>query len=109
MTDEHVTDRLGAERDGPDGALEGVRDGADVSAKRVQEMDHARLDQVRNDLDDVDAALGRLEEGTYGRCEACGQPIGHERLEVLPAARYCLRHQRVGEAGDAPAAPPGRL
>ena len=65
----------------------------------------ALLDQVRNDLDDVDAALRRLEEGTYGRCEACG--VAHQRRRVwrpLPAARYCLRHRPLPTG----AGPPGR-
>ena len=86
MTGEPIGDRLGAERQRLGEALAGNRD---------------LLDQVRSDLDDVDAALRRLEEGTYGRCEACGQPIGETRLEALPAARYCLRHEH-GAGGQAP-------
>jgi DnaK suppressor protein len=42
---------------------------------------------------EVDAALQRLEEGRYGICEACGRPIPDERLEAMPAARYCLEDQ----------------
>jgi len=61
------------------------------------EMGHALLDRARSDLDDVDTALRRLEEGSYGRCEACGGPVGEARLAELPAARYCLRHQQVAE------------
>jgi DnaK suppressor protein len=48
---------------------------------------------VRERLDDrlnaIEAALHRLEEGTYGRCEGCGQEISLERLEADPAARLC--------------------
>lgn len=43
-------------------------------------------------LDEVDAALARLEAGTYGMCETCGEPIGDERLEALPMARFCINH-----------------
>ena len=60
-----------------------------------EQTDRGVIDQVGSDLDDVDAALRRLEEGTYGRCEACGQPIGEARLQILPAARYCPLHQEV--------------
>jgi DnaK suppressor protein len=39
---------------------------------------------------EIDAALARVEAGTYGRCEACGKPIPHARLEVLPEATLCV-------------------
>ena len=42
-------------------------------------------------LDEVQAALDRIDAGTYGRCERCGAPIGDERLAALPATRYCVR------------------
>jgi len=45
-------------------------------------------------LEDVDRALRMLQADTYGFCERCGQPISPERLEVNPAARYCLEDQR---------------
>ena len=38
----------------------------------------------------IDAALERMEEGTYGICEKCGKPIGEERLEALPWATLCI-------------------
>ena len=44
----------------------------------------------RNALDlgaDVELALGKLDQGTYGRCERCGKPIAKERLRALPYAR----------------------
>ncbi|HEX6526249.1 MAG TPA: TraR/DksA C4-type zinc finger protein [Streptosporangiaceae bacterium] len=50
----------------------------------------ALLEQARAHLDGVDAALRRLEEGTFGRCERCGQPIGEERLAARPTATNCL-------------------
>jgi len=48
-------------------------------------------------LADIDAALARLENGTYGRCEACGAPIGSERLAARPAARFCRDDQQSAE------------
>lgn len=42
-------------------------------------------------LSEVDAALARIEEGRYGRCVSCGEPLGAERLAVLPSASLCMR------------------
>ena len=49
-------------------------------------------DQLRRDLDDIEAALRRMDDGTYGQCEVCGKPIGEARLEIMPATRYCIEH-----------------
>lgn len=73
------------------------------------ERDQSLLERVRSDLDDVDSALRRLEEGSYGHCEACGEPIADERLEAMPAARFCLVHQEVAESGGPAGARLGRL
>ena len=43
-------------------------------------------------LADVELALQKLDEGTYGRCEVCGEPIAPARLEAMPASRHCLAH-----------------
>ena len=43
-------------------------------------------------LDEVDQALARLDAGTYGACEACGQPIDDDRLAADPLVRTCDRH-----------------
>jgi RNA polymerase-binding transcription factor len=51
----------------------------------------ALLAQARDHLADLDRALERLEQGDYGRCEECGEPIPAERLEVRPAASSCVR------------------
>jgi DnaK suppressor protein len=51
----------------------------------------ALLGQAREQLAAVDAALGRLADGSYGVCERCGQPIGEDRLAARPAARTCVR------------------
>ena len=50
----------------------------------------ALVTQVRRHVFEVDAALVRLEQGTYGVCEHCGGSIGAARLEALPAARACI-------------------
>ena len=45
---------------------------------------------AREHLADIDAALARLADGSYGTCQTCGQPIGAERLTARPAARTCI-------------------
>ena len=45
---------------------------------------------AREHLADIDAALARLADGSYGTCQACGQPIGAARLAARPAARTCI-------------------
>ena len=49
-------------------------------------------------LDDVDGALGRLQDGTYGRCEVCDDGISDDRLAAEPTARTCERHLPLAHA-----------
>jgi DnaK suppressor protein len=51
----------------------------------------------RHQLDEVNAALARLEAGTYGVCERCSRPIPLARLRAIPTARYCLECQDLEE------------
>jgi RNA polymerase-binding transcription factor DksA len=51
------------------------------------------LEDIDAELDDIEHALRRLEDGSYGVCDVCGEPIGDDRLEAVPAARVCVRHQ----------------
>jgi RNA polymerase-binding transcription factor DksA len=48
--------------------------------------------QLRAELEEVEIALGKLDDGTYGACETCGQPIAAARLEAMPQARFCIDH-----------------
>jgi DnaK suppressor protein len=48
---------------------------------------------------EIDAALQRLEDGSYGICERCAEPIRWERLEVLPMSRLCTPCQYLAESG----------
>lgn len=54
-------------------------------------------DNERRILRDIDAALRKLEKGTYGYCEHCKQPIQKRRLKALPSARYCMVCQSGSE------------
>ncbi|MDA8296992.1 MAG: TraR/DksA C4-type zinc finger protein [Actinomycetota bacterium] len=57
------------------------------------ERDQAIAESVESELAEVRAAIGRVEDGTYGRCEVDGEPIPPERLEAMPATRRCAAHQ----------------
>jgi|UniRef100_A0A7C3WJB0 DnaK suppressor protein len=47
------------------------------------------LGPKRQELEAIEEALQRLDNGTYGECEACGQPIEPRRLEIMPETPYC--------------------
>jgi DnaK suppressor protein len=65
-------------------------DSAQVAAEQGENQ--ALASQLREQLDDVEEALSKLDKGTYGRCEVCDKPIGEARLEVMPATRFCIEH-----------------
>jgi DnaK suppressor protein len=60
----------------------------------------ALMDLSTSTLADIDAALLKIDEGTYGACELCGDAIHPDRLEVLPFAALCVACQRKKEAGE---------
>lgn len=67
-----------------------------------------RVDTIASDsLEQVQAALQRIEDGSYGKCIDCGRPIGEARLEALPWTPYCIedgeKHER--KAADVEASP----
>ena len=79
---------------------------ADVATETFdREKDLSILDSVEGELADIEHALQRLDDGTYGTCEACGKPIGDDRLEAMPATRYCLEDQAQAEREQRIAAP----
>jgi DnaK suppressor protein len=69
---------------------ENFADSGQVAAEQGENM--ALAGKLREQLDDVARALDKLDDGTYGLCEACGEVIGADRLEAMPAARYCILH-----------------
>lgn len=60
-----------------------------TASLQLQES-RAMLRQANQHLEEVDAALLRVEQGTYGVCESCGRDIPTARLEVRPYARRCV-------------------
>lgn len=67
----------------------------------------ALLDRTLAQIAEIDAALGRLDDGTYGTCVRCGQPVGDDRLAARPAAATCVRCARLGRATVLPAGQAG--
>jgi DnaK suppressor protein len=63
-------------------------DTSQVTAERTEA--EALANQLKEALDDVLKALRKIEQGTYGICERCGQPISEARLEAKPASAYCI-------------------
>jgi DnaK suppressor protein len=64
-----------------------------------REIELSLEDNAEHLLKAIDAALARIDEGTYGTCERCGKPIAAERLEALPWAAKCIGCKRLEERG----------
>lgn len=74
---------------------EGFADSAQATAERSELL--GLIQQLREHHSQVVAALARMDAGTYGKCERCGQEIPLERLEAIPATRLCVAcKQAVG-------------
>jgi DnaK suppressor protein len=73
----------------------GFADSAHATAERARTL--SVMKALRANLRWVNRALRKMELGTYGDCERCGQPIGLERLEALPWAILCIDCARKGE------------
>jgi RNA polymerase-binding transcription factor DksA len=63
-------------------------EGATIAFERAQL--ETLLEQARRQLGDLDEATQRVQAGTYGNCESCGERIASERLAARPAARTCI-------------------
>ena len=74
----------------------GFADSAQSTAERNKVL--AVIERLRENLRDVEIALGKIEKGTYGVCERCGDPISPERLEAIPYARLDVKCKQK-EAG----------
>lgn len=59
-----------------------------------RELDDGLEEGARQTLGEVESALRRIDEGTYGTCQLCGGEIGEERLRALPWASLCIDDQR---------------
>ncbi len=57
----------------------------------IEDMGIAVADIKRAELEQMDAALRKIDDGTYGTCEGCGEEIEEERLKLIPFAEYCVK------------------
>src|SRR4051812_13772617 len=64
-----------------------------------QEMSLGVLENEEQMLEQIAEALTRIEQGTFGRCQECGQEIGTERLQALPYTPHCIDCARKVQAG----------
>ncbi len=79
---------------------DGVKDAADMSVQDVSQETAFRLGERESQMiADIDQALLRIDEGSYGVCARCGKEIDERRLEALPTARYDAKCQTEIEAG----------
>ena len=69
---------------------ENFADSGQVAAEQGEHR--AIVGHLQDTLRDVDRALAKLDEGTYGKCEVCGEDIAEPRLEAMPATQYCIKH-----------------
>jgi DnaK suppressor protein len=81
---------LRADRDDQLVKLAGYAAAAESASTEEREVANALAVRTAALLEHLGAALGRLDAGTYGMCEPCGDPIPFERLEVIPHARLCV-------------------
>lgn len=65
-------------------------DSGQVAAEQGENQ--ALLNQFNEQLEEIDHALAKLDDGTYGLCETCGKAIAEARLEAMPATRFCIEH-----------------
>lgn len=84
-------------------ADDGVKDSVDMSLQDVNQELMLRLgERDSQTVAEIDEALLRIDEGTYGQCERCGNPIDERRLEALPTARYDAACQAAIESARGP-------
>jgi DnaK suppressor protein len=79
------------------GDSDSLQDLAHLGATSYQEPRFQLSDERRRLLRLIEAALTRMQEGSYGLCTACGNQINPRRLDALPWTQYCLRCQQARE------------
>ncbi|HEY3185412.1 MAG TPA: TraR/DksA C4-type zinc finger protein [Gaiellaceae bacterium] len=64
-----------------------------------RELDQGLEEGAQQTLAQIDRALAKIDDGTYGICERCGKPISEERLRARPWATLCIDDQRLADRG----------
>ena len=62
-----------------------------------RERDLSLVNNLRDLMERIDKALGKIDEGTYGLCDRCGKPIEKARIKALPYANLCLKDKQAEE------------
>jgi DnaK suppressor protein len=87
-----LTDETGELTGGSDNHMGDV-----ATATFERELDEGLQEGAEQQLGQIEAALQRIEEGSYGTCAVDGKPIAEERLRAVPWATLCIEHQRARE------------
>ena len=78
-----------------------LADFADIASLESDRTFHLRLrDRERKLVQKIDQALDRIEDGTFGLCERCGEDIGEERLKARPVTTFCINCKTRLEEGE---------
>ncbi len=73
--------------------------GDEANTDQWREANAAMIDHHVDEISNIQAALSRVDSGTYGLCVDCGEAIGFQRLQAYPSANRCLQCQSKVEAG----------
>ena len=73
--------------------------GDEANTDQWRETNAAMIDHHVDEISGIQAALSRVESGTYGLCVDCGEQIGFQRLQAYPSANRCLACQSKAESG----------
>ena len=91
LTEEVKLKREQAANEGNEAAAGGVGDAGDESVTRmIADLDITEAGRDLDELREIEAALARMDDGSYGPCDECGGEIGYPRLEVQPTALRCV-------------------
>ena len=105
--EKELSGRASREADlGRDQTADSSRDTGDASvADEAASEDFIEAELASTTLQQVQDALRRIDEGTFGACVVDGGPIESQRLDAVPWAQYCLKHQTLLEADAGPRIP----
>ena len=91
MAKETTQDRIGTD-------VDDLKDDIDLASSELdQSMVYRFRDRERNLLRKIEKALQKIEDGTYGTCENCEEPINVKRLEVRPVTELCINCKEAQE------------
>ena len=92
---------ISAVKEGRQSNSDDLQDAADLAVQSYQkELMFLQGTQGHSQLAQVRAAMDRIEDGTFGECQQCGEPIGEKRLEAVPWTPYCISCQEKIENGE---------